>query len=193
MNLEELIKEVRNATNEFEKDFITDDFIREKINEAQDDLGKELKLEEQTATDLAADQEKYELPADLHHIEIVAVNGEPYYPSTFARMQREPKLRTYALWNSYIYLYPTPTEAAEDGLVIYYFRKPMRLSNMDDETDVSPEYDQLLIMYAAAKVYEKDQELELFQSMMGQYEQRKAEMIAFDGQGEEEIRMHAEW
>ncbi len=191
--LEELIKDVRNTTNEFEADFITNDFIIEKINEAQDDLNKELKLQAEETSDLVADQQSYALPTDLKRLECVKVNGERYYPTTFTRLQDSPVLYTYALWNGYIYLYPTPTTAATGGLALYYFRKPARLAKAGDETDVDEEYDQLLTMYAAAKIREKDEEMELYSSMMGQYEQRKAEMIAFDGEEEEEIIIPVEW
>lgn len=176
--LNQMIDAVRSQTNELDHEFIKQADIKRWLNDAQDNITDFLKIEEKTTVLLVEAQEDYDIPADINKFIRVDVDGKKYSFKGLDTFNDDPAGNIYTAWENKIYLYPVPDAAAAgDALNIYYYRKPARLDESSDKTDIDEKYDELLILYAIARCYQKAQEDMKFKSVMEEYEGRKAAMF----------------
>lgn len=181
MDLRMMIKKVKSRINEIDDTFVTPDNIIDFINDAQRDLTDVLRLEAEAEIDLVDGQEWYDLPEDLNKMERVEVDGFRYLQRSkthyLANKQKYfSEKKVYAFWDRRIYLYPTPDDEAEK-LNLWYYRRPEELEVDSDVPEIDEKYHRLLVDYAIAMCFEKDEEQGLFNQLMGRYEIKKQEMF----------------
>jgi hypothetical protein len=133
------------------------------INRALDDLTPVAKKEIKKTTDIV-DSNSYELPADLHHLRNVVVNGDVY------RLINIGGTCGYQLWGDEITLIGGPTSGTVE---IYYEKQLAHVDAQDDVPEIEPEYHNLFVLYAKSQLIRDDSAKR--QEVAMQYEQRKRE------------------
>lgn len=178
-NLEQLTRQVLSRLNETDDSFVNRDDIRNYLNEALDDLTDALRVEAPPAAiTLIEDVDEYDIPENLNRFARVELEGTRLIFNEFKTFNEIQQDNTYTVWGDKLYIRPIPTSAeAGQTLKVYYYRKPSHMEHKDDKADIDGKYDQFLILYALAKAFERDEELELFSSTMQQYEAKKNEMV----------------
>ncbi len=187
MNLRQMINAVRYRGQLYDKSLVTDDDLKDFINEAQNDIVDVLRLEADPpyTISIVEGQRDYELPEDFNRMERVEVDNERYVPQDYLHFAEAPIEKSYTFWHDKVLLNPVPGEDEEE-LVLHYYRRLPQLENDDDVSQLDVKYRKLLLLYALSRAYEKRGELNQSNSILGQYEHKKAEMVAFRAVREED-------
>lgn len=182
--------QVRSVLSEATASFWTAAQIQKWIDEGVRDLALRLpddcllNLSTIHKTDLAADQERYPLPADFLRLKMVRVQyatGKSLLPArlidgtdlwkilTFDN--QKPKEETPVCWifERNVYLNPIPGTAKVGGLEVWYVREPQQMGANTDEPEVDEAYRVLLVAYVLSRAFDKGRE-ELGTKYHGIYE-----------------------
>ena len=129
----------------------TNDDIIKIINRVQKELFRKMfKPETATQYDLLADNPFYPIDFSPQNIIEVVVNGTEYKQKTTA--DQASTQFYYVSDNNTVGIYPTPTEDATSGLVIFHYKEPTQLTVSD--LGLEPEFDNawhMLLVYRICK------------------------------------------
>lgn len=148
----QLVEDVNNLVDEnFHHTMIVGWF-----NEALGDLADVARLEAITRTATQSDQSEYTLPPDHYKTVWVFVGGERLEP-----IDIDSVAAGYHEWGGVLTLEPAPSTTG-DPIELYYYRIPTYLSDteLDYIPDIPTRYHHLLVLYAAARTQQRDEDLE---------------------------------
>jgi hypothetical protein len=147
VNLTDLTKQINRDID----DSYSNGDIKEWINRGIDDITPVAKKEARTTLTYP-----YVLPADLHKIAFIKVNGVKV---------------EYDQWGDEI----TPKEGNQNPIDLYYYKRLTKLQNADDVPDFEEEYHDLLILYALGQIQYHDEDYDDRPDALNRYAQRKLE------------------
>lgn len=147
MNVQEILETV---AFKYPHSYANGDIIKI-INRVQKELFRRLfKPESAAQCDIIADNPFYPIDFPPQNIIEVVVNGVEYKPKTVA--DRASRRFYYVEDNNTLGIFPTPTEDAVSGLVIFRYMEPTELTTSDLGTE--PDFDSawhMLIVYRVCK------------------------------------------
>lgn len=154
MTLSELREEVRSMLDEEDTTgFFRDSEIDQWLNEGYYDIAANVKHIKETAfIKTEPTYQKYQLPDNFIEMFKVFLNGEVFNK---VPLEYKGKKEGYYIWEDDICF---STSAPDNGtLEIYYYRKPIKPLEFDeDEPEMPSEYQHLLINYALYRSLGKD-------------------------------------
>ena len=120
----------------------SDEKIIDWLNVTIDDIWKDVAVEEVKKGNLTAGRRTYLLPdgVEFTHIKAVVVDGHEYgYLDIGAYTKRSIY---YKITGRVMGVNPVPYDNSE--IVIYYEKRPAKLTKLDDEIEINPDYIELL-------------------------------------------------
>lgn len=165
-----------------ESDDYADDKINNVINQAVRDLSTQFHwpfLQTSTVVTLVADTTAYDLPDDFAHLE-KAVRSDCACPlqeltpsvgwSTFgATPDSSSKPEYFWIWGEQIIVAPGPSGDSIPTVTLFYYKQAETLENDVDEPEWHPQFHLVLAEFAAAKVWEREEDLAKSNYYMDRY------------------------
>lgn len=168
------------------KDFYKDDELTRYLNQAINNMTKELRLEEVISIPLNGElelafEDLFVSPSDLllpieerthnfFQLKAVFINGT-FIPMGTVKNKGDYRQVCY-LWKNKVCF----TQSQVGNLELFYLRKPSNLVNLVDTCDVPELYQHVPVSFVLARALEKDGEIGQADYYKGQYEQFKYEM-----------------
>lgn len=164
-----------------EIDDYADDKIDNVINQGIRDLSTQFSWPYLEATDtitLVSDTASYAVPADFARLQAVVSSESPY------KLQEVTAQAAWMRWASdadtdrpqhfymradNIIFVPTPSGASLPDITVFYYRQPTVLANDTDEPEFASQFHLVLAEFAAAKVWEREEDLTRSEYYMGRY------------------------
>ncbi len=163
MNLREIINEVLKDID----DSLSDSDIIGWVNRALDDLTPVAKYQKVAVINLGAGNRNVEIPADLHEL-VLVTDGELDY----SELGLNDKTGSgYKKWGNTLVFQPVFDTNKE--LTLYYYANLPHLLANNDVPVIRADFHDLLVLYATAKAKYKDEVMEMHQSTMQEYLERK--------------------
>lgn len=154
-----------------EADDYADDKVNNVINQGIRDLSSQFTwpfLQTSTVIDLQTTVASYALPSDFAHlaaairddcacpvVEVVPRDAWDRWDST----ADTDKPAHYYMWGGNIVFAPTPVGASLPDVTLYYYREPTILNNDTDSPEFATQFHMVLAEFAAAKVWEREEDL----------------------------------
>lgn len=174
-----------------EEDDYADSKVDNVINQALRDLSTQFHWPFHQASDtvtLVTGTANYSLPTDFAHL-IAAIRSDcacklkEVTPqdawSTWKADAESSKPDHFYLWGSEIRFVPIPTSDSLPTVELYYYRHPSTLDNDDDEPEFDPQFHLVLAEFAAAKVWEREEDLARSEYYMERYFQGVERMARY--------------
>lgn len=183
MTLKEILTQIKEGMERLP----SDDVIVEFLNECQDDLLPDLRLEE-SATDTSVDgTQEYDEPSDLYDLQAVLYDGDEleirdlrYIRENYDDWDSDEDTPEVAYrYDGKIGLVPIP-DTDGNTITFYYYKIPTELNVSSQSTtpDIPSRWHRLLVYYGRMKVYERIEEFPMASYWRGRYEEGKDEMIS---------------
>lgn len=161
------------------------------INQAVRDLSTQFNwpfLQTSSQVTLVTDTAEYALPSDFAHLE-AAIRSDCACPikevtpqDAWARWKSDAtsdKPTHFYLWGDNIVFAPTPSGASLPTVTLYYYRQPTTLDNDVDTPEFHPQFHLVLAEFAAAKVWEREEDLARSNYYMDRYYQGVENMARY--------------
>ncbi|OHR74002.1 hypothetical protein HMPREF3291_05295 [Bacillus sp. HMSC76G11] len=177
MDLRELTLEVLKDID----DSLTDSDIKGWLNRCLDDLTPVAKYQKMISIPLLAGEKTITLPDDLHEI-VLLTDGECDYKG-ISLMDKTSI--GYKRWENTLTLQP---EVEEDStFTLYYYARLPHLVEVTDVPVIRPDFHDLLVLYGVAKAKYKDELVDMQQTTMQEYFDRKNQFANEIIQGDFEV------
>lgn len=168
--LSDYIYKVRKRLEEFESDYYSDVEIMDYVNEGIGELREALNLEE-SLTAYVSDSNEIVLPDDIYKIRVVFLDDQRVDYVTVNE-------RTQARKSCYVYGGTLYFSQKQTGKVeVFYLRYPTVMEDTSEESDVPVVYQNLPVLYAVARCFEKDKNEDNANYYFGQFEDKKQKML----------------
>lgn len=190
MQLSEIRDWVRQQTL-VEADDFADAKLNAVINQGVRDLSTLFRwpfLATSSTVAMVADQQAYAMPADLQSIEKVVVTGEQRTLSELSPARAWGEYggkfgtatvpESFFIWGSSLYMVPIPTDATK-SITLYYYRFATELTNDTSVPEWAAPFHQILAEYAAAHVWEREEDFPKARDFWGRYFQGVDRMAQF--------------
>ena len=164
-----------------ESDDYADSKVDNVINQAIRDLSTQFNwafLQTSSTITLVDGTAEYALPSDFSHLQ-VAIRSDCACPmqqippqdavARWASDAESDKPDHFYLWGDNMVVTPTPGGASLPTITLLYYRQPTVLSNDTDEPEFHPQFHLLLAEFAAAKVWEREEDLSRSEYYMERY------------------------
>lgn len=158
MTLGDILEEIAEKA----KHHLSDESIVRKINNLQAEIFREYKrIPTVSRADLVKGLVTYPLPCPLNNIDQLLVDGVEYELRDF---NENKTCNFYYYLNGTIGIYPPPEKDVSDGLLVFHYLFPTRLSidAMDAQPDLDADFRMLLVWGVAKDVAENDKDQTLF-------------------------------
>jgi hypothetical protein len=190
MDVEEIITSVKNTFGDESGVQISDEDIIRWINAAQHDvvLHNESVMEEEVTVNLIKDQQTYAFPTDLLVLRSIRVQSSgtqayirisPYSLQEFDKyvngwdnsLQHTGQPSIYTTYEQKIFLFPTPSADAENGLKILYSKKPTVVTQASGPLSLPLLYHNAIVDYCLSRAHAMDEDYEASTIHRAQYKE----------------------
>lgn len=185
MNVQDIVTRVRSQFGDSTGIQVSDQDIFNWINDGMRDICYTANLiETRASADVKTGQEDYNWPDDVLTVFNVKHNGivltsltiqerDTFLENadTLTVQQTESTPTHYWIWANTITLYPTPSSDLQSGLVAYYTRTAVKVTNISDSLDSKfpLSFHNTLLDKVLQWAYEKDENWQAAQIKEGQY------------------------
>jgi hypothetical protein len=194
--LKDLRDDVRSHLDETIAEFWTEDELDRWVYEGLRDVARRTEcLPATKAITLISNQAEYEAPTDMlriHKVEYVQDSSTSYLLNYVpfhniddiwyhSRQVAGSNPHTWTFWgypgNGKIYVYPSTSSTVKDGLLVYYYRLPRKLSSPEDPADIPSGWEDLIPLYVEVLARRKESKDTRWRDAQLLYEQRLEDMI----------------
>lgn len=195
MNVTQIMNRVKRQFGDESGVQVTDSDIIDWVNHGMSHIVEtnEQLLEKIGTTDLVANQQEYNFPADMLILQTVTI--KPFGYTVYSKLHRfsftefnmkvdgwdtstpETGVPTmYSVFENQIILWPVPQSASTAGLKIFYNRTPTAVTGGADTPEIPVAYHNALVDYCLQKAFEMDEDFEAVGVKAGELDNKLANL-----------------